>query len=692
VKSFLLVNICLWSFGVIEGQSLRFNELMTINTHFYSDDGNPYPWIEFINTTSSTLNLSKFYISSDSSNLQQWRLPSSTVEADTLFLLWFSGNGTLHHADFTLDANATYLLLTDGQVILDYVPLTSMVENESYGKRKGFHDAWVYFMNSDDVTAGTMNVDPGPWVKIQSKAAFKKGDAGYYGCLVYDNKMWVLDYETLDEDGNWVNLVEVWSSSDGYNWKVINATPPYKHGSMVTVFNGYMWAFDGRAFRSADGIIWEQVSSDTPVAERVAVFNNCLWILDDVSLYKSCDGVTWEKALEQVPWYPRNWPAFMEHNGKLWMFGGNINYRSGYDMYFTDVWSSADGINWELKNYKAPWRGTFWFTYASYDGKMWMIDGGWNYWDRLNPYNGNGNEVWYSEDGVNWQQSSAPTNWFNRHAQFTWVFKDELWIGAGYAGGGAHHLYNDIWKYSRRSHPLFPHSQIATSYGSKIPLTLPEGSQGPVHYTLADPSVALWTNDTLTATKAGETVISLSQQSNDFYRSTEQEINLMVSKRDLVVKPLDVTIAFGDAFPDFTLAYTGFALGDKVDSLQTSPTIANIPDEFASVGTYWLSAQGGYDENYNFNFEEGKLTINSSRDNTLFFPNPVEHTLQVISSLKVEGKVVFDFYSSSGFLIAQHVQNDFERTKFDLSDLSPGLYILHITSKNGKEARKIVKI
>src|SRR5690606_31698508 len=134
---------------------------------------------------------------------------------------------------------------------------------------------------------------------------------------------------------SWIPLLEIWKSDDGFNWTLVNNNPPYNHGAMVVVFDDYMYAFDGRGFRSKDGVHWEQISSDTPTSERIAVFNNSLWILKNESIFRSDDGVVWEKILAHVPWEDRTWPAFMPHNGKLWMFGGNDNYKTGNDIYFT---------------------------------------------------------------------------------------------------------------------------------------------------------------------------------------------------------------------------------------------------------------------------------------------------------------------------------------------------------------------
>lgn len=693
MRYFLILLVSIGPWHLAKSQTLLFNEAMTINGFFSSDDGLPYPWVEFINMSEDTIELSGFYLTSDSANLKTWTLPSLNLAPDSISLLWLSGKGGRpNHSDFQIDINADYLILTDGQQILDYIPLKSMAKNQTYGRRGGATEEKVYFIRVEDMTPGKANLDPGPWVKVQHNAAFQVGDAGYFGCLVYDDKMWILDYETLSPDESvWLDLMQVWSSSDGFNWELVNPNPPYEHAAMVTVFNGYMWAFDGRAFRSKDGIEWEQVSANTPDSERVAVFKNQLWILQNESIFRSSDGIAWEKVAD-APWDYRYWPAFMEHNGKLWMFGGNINYKTGDDYYFTDVWSSEDGINWELVNNSAPWRGTIWFTYVTYDGKIWMIDGGWNYWDRQDPFNGNGNEVWYSEDGVDWRRSAAPTPWLNRHAQFTWVFKDELWIGAGYAGGGTHHLFNDIWRYSRKPNMIFVNSVLSVTYGVKTPLPTLQAFERPVMYSITDPNIATIVRDTLIPIKVGETTIVVTHEGDDFHKSATQEMKLNVAKKELTVKPVDAEIAFGEHNPEIDLDYSGFVFGEDKGVLDAVPRVTGLPKEFSPIGTYITSAEGGSDDSYNYVFQEGELTIHPSSDLAIVFPNPVENKMQILFSSIMEGPIVIELFNGTGVRVGHQVGYNIQRTEFDLSPLPPGVYILKMISKNGRKIWKIVKI
>src|SRR5690606_11720435 len=85
--------------------------------------------------------------------------------------------------------------------------------------------------------------------------------------FVHDGKMWV-----ASNDG------ELFSSSDGKEWKLVNAAPPWAKRYAVgsAVFKGRMWVLGG--FRSGK------------------VFND---------VWSSQDGVTWKQEVENAPWSPR---------------------------------------------------------------------------------------------------------------------------------------------------------------------------------------------------------------------------------------------------------------------------------------------------------------------------------------------------------------------------------------------------
>lgn len=113
-------------------------------------------------------------------------------------------------------------------------------------------------------------------------------------------------------------------------------------------------------------------------------------------------------------------------NDKLWLIGG-------YDGSFrNDVWSSNDGVNWTQVSANAGFSARSDHQVVSFNGKLWVIGG----WDGSMK-----NDVWSSSDGVNWTQETAAAGFSARYAHHAAVFDNKLWVIAGWDGG----TNNDVW-------------------------------------------------------------------------------------------------------------------------------------------------------------------------------------------------------------------------------------------------------
>src|SRR6185503_17526064 len=85
-------------------------------------------------------------------------------------------------------------------------------------------------------------------------------------------------------------------------------------------------------------------------------------------------------------------------HGKMWVVGG-----SNYTGVLNDIWSSPDGIHWNLEAAHAAFSPRWGFSLAVFNDKLWLIGGS------AAPFQSNNllNDVWWTSDGVAWQQSSA---------------------------------------------------------------------------------------------------------------------------------------------------------------------------------------------------------------------------------------------------------------------------------------------
>ena len=308
--------------------------------------------------------------------------------------------------------------------------------------------------------ADTGGKTTGPnWVKVTDGAAWQPRDS--QGELVYRDKLWIL--------GGWFNSYEpcprdVWSSSDGKSWRLVTKTAPWKHGDlpMTVVFDDRMWFMGGwyngrlpghsagnEVWCSKDGVDWQQATPSAGWSPRLAAgvvaFKGKMWMLggtenyyfgDDKSLkndvWSSADGRKWDLAIENAPWSPRAYHQAVVHDDKIWIMGGGDYLPKHHAL--NDVWCSEDGVNWTRVTRTAPWGPRLWFSAVVYRRHIWVL-GGWS------KSHDNFGDVWHSKDGRNWTELRSDVIWKSRHEHSAFVFQDKIWV----AGGHARPLNSEVW-------------------------------------------------------------------------------------------------------------------------------------------------------------------------------------------------------------------------------------------------------
>ena len=312
--------------------------------------------------------------------------------------------------------------------------------------------------------------DPGPdegyqWIEVTANAAFAPRDGA--GALVHDGRMWLL--------GGWnpldpvhfpsVTNSEVWSSVDGATWTLEVLAAPWegRHVAGYVTFGGRLWVLGGDPNRghyqrdiwsSANGRDWTREVEVAPWTERAiwytVTMNDAIYVMggqvmpqfagapppdgifyDDV--WRSTNGRDWTRITEHAGWPARGLIGGQAVlHGRMWLLGGGT-----YDtplhptrLFYNDVWSSPDGITWTEVLKAAPWEPRQFHDVASWDGRLWALEG----WHHRNLA-----DVWYSGDGTTWHEVPN-TPWAARHAASIYVFDDALWVVTG------HNLTSDVWK------------------------------------------------------------------------------------------------------------------------------------------------------------------------------------------------------------------------------------------------------
>jgi hypothetical protein len=301
------------------------------------------------------------------------------------------------------------------------------------------------------------DVRQGPdWVLVNQQADWQARDS--QGEFIYDDRMWIL--------GGWFtpdvpNPRDVWKSPDGVQWTRTVEIAPWEHSdlSVALVFAGKMWFMGGRklpgagnsnkVWSSTDGAQWTLETDDPGWCPRVspsfAVFRDRMWVMagtenfyddNDETLkndvWSSADGREWRLETANAAWPKRTHAQAVVFNGKIWIMGGGRWHPETVPL--NDVWCSEDGVNWTLVTEAAPWDPRMWFSLVVYRDRMWVLGG----WSREH---GNFGDVWYTQDGQNWAELKSDVIWDARHEHSALVFQDKIWV----AGGYAEVLNSEVW-------------------------------------------------------------------------------------------------------------------------------------------------------------------------------------------------------------------------------------------------------
>ena len=301
------------------------------------------------------------------------------------------------------------------------------------------------------------DVRQGPdWVLVNEAAPWEARDS--QAEFVYQDQLWIL--------GGWVasdkpNPRDVWRSPDGVEWTCTVEEAPWEHSDLSPsmVFNDRMWLMGGRklpgkensnkVWSSVDGTEWVLETDDPGWCPRVsasfAVFKDRMWLMGGTEnfyedtdetlkndVWSTADGREWRLEIENAAWAKRTHAQTVVFDGKLWIMGGGRWNPETIPM--NDVWCSEDGVNWTQVTDAAPWDPRMWFSLVVYRDRMWVLGG----WSRTN---GNFGDVWYSKDGKNWTELKSDVIWQNRHEHSAVVFQDKIWLYGGYADV----LSSEVW-------------------------------------------------------------------------------------------------------------------------------------------------------------------------------------------------------------------------------------------------------
>lgn len=273
--------------------------------------------------------------------------------------------------------------------------------------------------------------------------------------------------------GGWTSGVTTfntqYSSADANTWSLESDAPwtgrhtcAYcKVGNTVYMVNGDLFnlgndGFLARSSYSFDGTTWTEITSNNGLSGYS--LGNLLELNGDFYFIGGQNGLTpdtfrgevWKSTNNCLSFTKIGDTPFQEGNlngqcfvlnNKLWKISGG-KYDNGFALrtFPRKIYSSTDGINWTLEGYMPyEMRGRQYSQIVNFAGGAWMIGGN----EPRTP--NNLDEVWVTDNGVDWVQQTTPFT-TGRHACTAWLGNDGIYMGWGSSGPSSATLQPDIWK------------------------------------------------------------------------------------------------------------------------------------------------------------------------------------------------------------------------------------------------------
>lgn len=228
------------------------------------------------------------------------------------------------------------------------------------------HDGKMFIVGGDPINTIQRDVwsstDGATWKNVTQASNYPT--RVLHVTFAFNDRLWVVGGQTLNDAEKPAVFGDVWSSRDGASWERTESTPPrWGERGMIggnAVFQGRMWLVSGG--------IYEQAGVRPNRTEY-----------DDV--WSSADGSSWKRELGHTPFRPRYYHNVEVFDDRLWVLGG---YGEGYVLGETgnlsDIHYTSDGRNWYSLDVAPGGAGR-------HAGTTWVHDGA-LYWGSGNAFDG----------------------------------------------------------------------------------------------------------------------------------------------------------------------------------------------------------------------------------------------------------------------------------------------------------------
>lgn len=183
-----------------------------------------------------------------------------------------------------------------------------------------------------------------------------------------------------------------------------------------------------------------------------------------------------------------------------------------------------------------------------------------------------------------------------------------------------HRLYisdqftQSIWVMTDLPFPTIELSDMTFNYSSfsaQIPLF--SNSPEPITLEATGDAVLLLPDQWAYFKSAGEVTLRASQPPGISFRAGTATAKLIIKKAQLEVIADDKSKIYGDPTPELTYQLGGFRFDDAMWELDQLPVSNTSADRTTSAGQYPIIFGGGNDDNYEFIYKPGTLTIDKAK-------------------------------------------------------------------------------
>ncbi len=242
-------------------------------------------------------------------------------------------------------------------------------------------------------------------------------------------------------------------------WQARDSQGELVYKNKLWILGGWFNSMDAPprdVWNSSNGKSWQLINNNAPWIHSdlpmSIVFKNRMWMMGgwyngrlpghsaSNKVWSSKNGIQWDLQTDNAAWTPRCASAVVEFKGKLWLLGGIEDYYFGTDKNLkNDVWYSSNGKDWSQATANAGWSPRAYHQAAVLNGKIYVFGGG-NYVPQYQAYN----DVWSSEDGVTWEQVSEAAPWQARLWFSSVVYRKRIWVIGGWSNN-PYKNHADIW-------------------------------------------------------------------------------------------------------------------------------------------------------------------------------------------------------------------------------------------------------